>query len=235
MVKKISEAQVQEYVAKNKLLMGDLQNPMLMLTPDNELIKSFFRKDRLSTSTFFPKAVRFAENGKQLKNIGVLAPCAKDVMYCSEMGLHMVIYDRLPGTDLRILHEGGSDTGIRGLPRYLAELHTLGVMFRGIHLGNVLFLGEEAHQSYALVDISGMSIKNRQLRLWERMRNLINLLGVDDDKDIFDELGMNWFLSRYCHAAMLDSAQINYLQKRLTRRLKRKIEIDQGYPRAMTG
>ncbi|HIG42803.1 MAG: hypothetical protein ABGY96_13490 [bacterium] len=234
-MKKISKAQVQEYVAKNKLLMGNLQKPMLMLTPDNEMIKSFFRKERLSTSTFFPKAVRFAENAKQLKKIGVLAPLPKEVMYCSEMAMHMVIYNRLPGTDLRVLNEGGDDTGIRGLPRYLAELHTRGVMFRGIHLGNVLYLGKEVHQSYALVDISGMSIKKRQLRLWERMRNLINLLGVDDDKDIFDELGVNWFLSRYCRAAVLDSGQINYLQKRLTRKLKRKIEIDQGYPRAMKG
>jgi hypothetical protein len=227
-LKEVSKAQVEKIVAQSEMIMGSPEEPMLLLTPAGELIKLFYRKKRFTTAILFPRAIRFVNNGRRLREKGVMAPLSNEVIYCSEMALHMVTYDPLPGKDLRALRDDGNELAMTGLPEYLAELHMLGVVFRGIHLGNILFLNKQAGQIYALVDIAGMTIKNRPLRIWERSRNLINLLGVDDDKDVFDEVGVNWFLSRYCHAAALDSRQVRYISWQLSKKLKKHVRIDPG-------
>jgi hypothetical protein len=220
-VEQLTTQQMQEIIAGNELLLGTEQYPNLLRTDSGEIVKFFYPKSRLSTSTFFPKAKVFADNGLRLKKLQVTAPLTKRVAYCATLKVYLVIYDRIPGKDLRMWDEEGNGAALQGLEKYLAELHRKGVMFRGIHLGNILM--DDAGQ-YALVDISGLSCKSKPLSLWQRMRNLINLLGVEDDQKILLSYGLNQFVAGYCIAAGLDKSDIAYLDRKLSRRLGQDID-----------
>lgn len=214
--------QVEEIIGDNEILMGSDHSPKMLETQSGEVVKFFYPKSRLSTSTFFPKAKVFADNGDSLKKLQVIAPVTTRIGYCASRKMYLVIYDRIPGKDLRMWDAEKDNRALDGLGGYLALLHRKGVMFRGIHLGNVLM---DDDGQYALVDISGMACKSKALTLWQRMRNLINLLGVEDDKQILSAYGLSRFVANYCAAAGLDKSEIHYLNKKLSRRLGQKIDV----------
>jgi len=220
-VEQLTTQQIQEIIADNELLMGTEQYPNLLQTDAGEIIKFFYQKNRLSTSTIFPKAKVFADNGVLLRKLQVIAPLTKRVAYCSPRKMYLVVYDRIPGKDLRMWDAEENGVALQGLEKYLAELHRKGVMFRGIHLGNVLM---DDTGEYALVDISGLSFQSKPLSLWRRKRNLINLLGVEDDQKILLSYGLSRFVAGYCAAAGLDKSDIAYLNKKLSRRLGHEID-----------
>lgn len=220
-MEKLTTQQAQQIIASYELLMGTEQHPNLLENDTGEIVKLFYAKKRLSTSFFFPKAKVFADNGVLLKKLQVIAPLTKRVAYYAPRKMYLAVYDRIPGKDLRMWDADKNRAALEGLGKYLAELHRKGVMFRGIHLGNVLM--DDAGQ-YALVDISGLSVKSKPLSLWQRKRNLINLLGVEDDQTILVAYGLSRFVAGYCVAAGLEKSDIAYLNKNLSRRLGHEID-----------
>ena len=212
-VEKITTRELREYVASNETLIVDaLDRPAMMASRQGEMIKLFFPKRRFSSTLLFPKALRFAKNGLRLKPLGIAAPYPKRIISCPERKTHIVVYDRLPGEDLRQLVLAGNDEGLDKLPHYLARLHELGVYFRGIHLGNILW---SSAGRFGLIDIAGMNFKSAALGFRHRVKNLAHLLNTRNDYEIFDHFGRDCFLDQYGLAARLESCKLADLKKNL--------------------
>jgi hypothetical protein len=210
-MKTLGREQLVKFIAENKLLEGTTERPGLMLTPAGEIVKSFYRRKKISTTTFFPQALQFEASGLKLLKQNILAPVVKEVIYCKDIPVHMVIYDRLDGVDVRELC-GSTGVGcLSQLPEYLAHLHDLGVYFRAIHLGNILLHGDVI----SLVDISDLSVANSSLGIFKRARNLAHLFNSEDDKAYFVTYGVDRFIQEYIEVTGMSPVQRWLLVKRL--------------------
>ena len=140
-MRKLNQSQLESFINQNIMLSGTRERPGLMLTTANEMVKPFYRRKFISSRTFLPQAKRFAANSWKLLEKKIPAPVVKEVIYCPDYPVHMVVYNRIDGRDLRELcAEQGNDL-ISLVPAYLAELHRLGIFFRAIHLGNLIYDG----------------------------------------------------------------------------------------------
>lgn len=211
-MKQISRGELDAYVAANTILFGTLSRPALMLTPEGEIVKSIYQRKLISRSTLLPQAKRFANNSDKLRRIGILAPEVSKTMFCSEVPVHMVVYPRIPGEDLRTICMQGDLDILVEFAEYLAHLHAMGVYFRAIHLGNILKV--DGH-GMGLVDIADLKIKRGPLPVFTRARNIAHLFGIDDDQSFFLEFGVSRFLDVYSRFAALSGLQRRLLQWRM--------------------
>ena len=149
---------------------------------------------------------------------GISAPVVKDIIHCPEYPLHMVVYDRIDGKDLRELCDelGSSQLGL--VPEYLAHLHQQGVFFRAIHLGNLIYNGD----TLCLIDIADVHIRQTPLSILQRARNVAHLINSDLDKARFTSYGVNRFVTEY-----LDTQHFNSVQRWLFyARLNWSLDVD---------
>ena len=207
----LNEQELQQFIKKHQVIYGTEHRPGLMLTADNEIVKAFYRRKRFSTSTFRPQANRFVANCRKLRERNVCGPIAREVIYCPEIPVHMVVYERLEGRDLRELCAETNSDCLDILPTYLALLHGKGIYFRAIHLGNVLFRGDDL----AIIDCSDLRAYNSPLGMFRRARNLAHLLNSDDDKAYFASYGVSRFVSRYERCAELSGFRVSLFRNRL--------------------
>lgn len=195
----MTRAELTDFVRQTQIIYGTVERPGLLLTRDNEIVKSFYRRKRLSSSLFLPQARRFVSNSLKLLEKNIRAPIAKEVIYCPDVPVHFVVYDRLDGEDFRELCEKNRIETLVHLPGYLAELHHKGIYFRAVHLGNVLFDGVDL----SLLDISDLSTSASPVGLFKRARNIAHLLNTEDDKAYFASYGVSQFLVEYEQAASI--------------------------------
>lgn len=211
-MKQITRGQLNALIAANTILFGTPSRPVLMLTPEGEIVKSIYQRKLISRSTLVPQAKRFASNSEKLRSIGILAPEVSKTMFCSEIPVHMVVYPRIPGEDLRTICMQGNLDILVEFAEYLAHLHAAGVYFRAIHLGNIL---KVEGQGMGLIDIADLQIKRAPLSAFTRARNIAHLFGIDDDKSFFLEFGVSRFLDVYSRFAALSGLQRRLLQWRM--------------------
>ena len=210
-MRKLNQSQLESFINQNIMLSGTRERPGLMLTTANEIVKPFYRRKFISSRTFLPQAKRFAANSWKLLEKKIPAPVVKEVIYCPDYPVHMVVYNRIDGRDLRELcAEQGNDL-ISLVPAYLAELHRLGFFFRALHLGNLIYDGERLH----MVDISDLQVRNHPLTLSQRARNLAHLFNSRLDKSSFLEYGIARFNSEYEATQNFNSLQRQIFRRRL--------------------
>ncbi len=210
-MKVLDAAALRDFIEVGTVLYGSPSQPGIMLTPQDEIVKFFYVRKRVSTSTFFPQAKQFTRNSRKLRELDIPAPVVKEVGYCPEKSIHMVIYDRLPGADFREHMAEGNIELLTLLPGYLAGLHDEGVYFRAIHLGNILY--HEA--SISLLDISDLKVVTRPLRVFERARNIAHLINAQDDKAYIISFGIHRFVSSYIDLAGFGETRRRLFVKRL--------------------
>jgi tRNA A-37 threonylcarbamoyl transferase component Bud32 len=217
----IGRDELTQLIARNKILYGTVERPGIMLTPNGEIVKAFYKRKKLSTATFFPQARQFITSSQKLSDRGITAPTIKDFLYCKEIPVHLVIYDRLEGEDIRSLCETEGIKVLARLPAYLANLHKIGVYFRAIHLGNILIEGKTT----SLIDISDLSISLTALGVFQRARNLAHLFNAEEDKRSFVNYGIDRFLDEYIIASQLTSVPRWAFRQRLKAALDKDMAL----------
>lgn len=222
----IGREQLNAFIHENEILYGTIESPGLMMTPAGEIVKSFYRRKKISTTVFIPQANQFIASSKKLLARDISAPVVKQVLYCSDIPVHMVIYDRLDGLDLRELCATRGVTSLSRLPDYLAHLHKIGIYFRAIHLGNILIDGNKI----SLLDISDLSVRNSSLGVFQRARNLGHMLNSVDDKTHFASYGVSRFISEYIDAVEFTPVQNWLFRKRLHLALDSDVQIEALMP-----
>jgi len=196
----ISAAEFDRLRAGARLLERDYRGEKVLLTPGNHIIKLFYPRRRLTSARIYPYAHRFWNNALQLREKGIITVHCEQLRYDRQNRRHLVTYPLLPGTTLRdtLGKVSNGDDYLDKLATFLVTLHTKGILFRSIHLGNILVL---ENGDYGLIDVADMSIRQRPLGLIKRARNFRHLLHDRGDRERLNEYGYGRLLENYETAA----------------------------------
>ena len=208
---KLDRQQLLNYIETSQVLHGTTERPVLMLTSTNEIVKFFYRRKKISTATFLPQATRFTANSRKLLALDIPAPVVKDIMYCKEVPVHMVVYDRIEGKDVRELCQSDGVANLARLPAHFVHLHKTGIFFRAVHLGNILVNADKIF----LLDISDLSTQRSSLSVFQRARNLAHLFNTESDKAFFITYGPHKFVQEYLAACQFPTICTWLFLKRL--------------------
>jgi hypothetical protein len=155
---------------------------------DGSFLKLFRRKRLITSAAWYPYALRFADNAAALSALGIPVPRVIAAYRIPSMARDAVLYRPLAGTTLRALVQRGLDAeDERRLKRlftgFVIRLHSLGVYFRSLHLGNVIVTpaGE-----LGLIDFSDLRIFRRPLPTFMRRRNLRRMLEIPGESAWID-------------------------------------------------
>ena len=138
----ISAAEFSQLRDGARLLERDYRGEKVLLTPDNHIIKLFYPRRRFTSARIYSYAHRFCNNARKLREKGIITVRCDQLWYDRSNRRHLITYPALPGTTLRSrLGETGNPVDyLDKLAGYLVTLHTRGILFRSIHLGNILVL-----------------------------------------------------------------------------------------------
>lgn len=206
-MRSVSQAEFEQISAGAKVLERQQEGPSALRSVDGCIIKIWRRGGVLSSDRLRPYSKRFAENCQRLNANGIPAPKVKDRFRVRETGEHVLIYPLLPGRPLVDLAEQG-ELPINQLADFYAELHGKGILFRSIHLGNVLLLDEGR---MGLIDVTDCSFYQRPLGLKLRGINLAYAWSYRGDHVHFDAAVRERMWARYVDQAGLDASQARRL------------------------
>ncbi|MDR0440171.1 MAG: lipopolysaccharide kinase InaA family protein [Candidatus Accumulibacter sp.] len=155
---------------------------------DGNFLKLFRRKRLITSAAWYPYALRFADNAEALSALGIPAPRVIAAYRVPSLKRDAVHYLPLAGTTLRALVQCGFDAESehrlkRLFTDFVIRLHSLGIYFRSLHLGNVVLTpaGE-----LGLIDFSDLRIYRRPLPAFMRRRNLKRMLGIPGERAWID-------------------------------------------------
>ena len=209
--KPISSAEFEQLRAGARVLELDERGEKVLLTPDNRIIKLFYPRRRITSARIYPYAYRFWNNARRLSNKGITTIQCEQLRHDKTHQRYLITYPLLPGSTLRdcLAATANGDDLLERLATYLATIHTKGILFRSIHLGNILVLEDD---SFGLIDVADMSIQNRPLGLIKRARNFRHLLHDRVDRERLSRYGYGRFLDQYEAAAGIDGFRSSLLR-----------------------
>ena len=208
----ISTEEFNQLRAGARLLERDYRGEKVLLTPDNRIIKLFYPRRRFTSARIYPYAHRFWNNARQLQAKGIITVHCEQLRHDRENRRYLVTYPLLPGSTLRdkLEKEHNADNYLDKLADYMATLHDRGILFRSIHLGNILVL---ENNDYGLIDVADMAIQGRPLGLVKRARNFRHLLHDRDDRKKLNSYGYGRLLEKYESAASISGLRSTLLRK----------------------
>ncbi|MDR2450347.1 MAG: lipopolysaccharide kinase InaA family protein [Candidatus Accumulibacter sp.] len=155
---------------------------------DGSFLKLFRRKRLITSAAWYPYALRFVDNAEALSSLGIPAPRVIAAYRVALLQRDAVHYRPLAGTTLRALLRHGFDAEDECRLKHLftgfvIRLHSLGIYFRSLHLGNVVLTpaGE-----LGLIDFSDLRVYRRPLPVFMRRRNLRRMLEIPGERAWID-------------------------------------------------
>ena len=208
----ISTAEFEQLRAGARLIERDGRGEKVLLTPDKHIIKLFYPRRRITSARIYPYAYRFWNNARKLREKGIITIRCEQLRHDRLKGRHLITYPLLPGTTLRdrLAEISNGADYLDKLATYLVTLHTKGILFRSIHLGNILVL---ENGDYGLIDVADMSIQQRPLGLIKRARNFRHLLHDRRDRERLEQYGYDRLLDNYEKAAGISGYRRRLLRK----------------------
>lgn len=193
----------QHLVADSAILEQDKYGVKVLETHEGMIVKLFRRKRILSSAIFKSYAARFVENAHRLQSLGIKTVNIEALYRCSPISRTIVVYRPVPGHTLRdaIRNATNPDTLMMQFVSLFAELHDKGILFRSIHLNNVIVPCSPG--SLGLIDVADMKFFNSALSINQRMRNLRHLTRYNEDREALREFGAEQFVDIYFDAARL--------------------------------
>jgi hypothetical protein len=175
------------------LIESDRYGEKVLRLADGRFLKLFRRKRLLSSAIWYPYARRFADNAEALAARGIPAPRVIATHRVPSVQRDAVLYWPLEGVTLRELLSAGNvkvkldaenERRLKCLlTDFIIHLHSLGIYFRSLHLGNVVLTPAGA---LGLIDISDLRIHRRPLPVFLRHRNIRRMLEIPGERDWID-------------------------------------------------
>lgn len=217
-MKKISAQEYKELREVAEIVMADSHGDKVLRMEDGIYLKLFRIRNHLSSARFYPYWRRFVCNAKALKRLMIATVDVVGTITIPSIGRTGVMYVPLAGRTIRDVADSGEFDRmlVRRLGLFLAELHTLGVHFRSIHLSNIVLCPDG---ELGLVDVSDMKIFPWPLWINTRLRNFSHLFRYTDDLAVLVSSGDRVFIEGYLgglkpHAAKRIESQLLKLQDR---------------------
>lgn len=194
--------------------------PAVVLHPDDTITKFWARKKkRLSSATLHPYSNRFIRNATELDRRGILVPEIISHAAVENSHIRVVTYRALPGTSIReLLQTNPKQINIPELSQYIDQLHQKGILFRGMHLGNIIQRPED--QGYGLIDFTDVKFYAKPVPMLRRAANLATPLRYLDDVQRIKEAGLPSLLETYLKILQLSEPEKQRFKKEVKRYLK---------------
>ena len=193
-------------IREAELVREDGYGPKVYQTPHGRIIKLFRIKRWLSSSVFYPYNLRFLQNSRRLRRMGIVCVEVDEVFYCHAVRRYGLIYRRLEGMPLDQLLVS-SDEAVRQLfcdyAAFIAKLHAQRIYFRSLHPGNVLLLPEGG---FGLIDLADMRFPRLRLSPARRRRNFRHMFRSIEFRNALRLLPGALFVTSYLEASDLPSA-----------------------------
>lgn len=181
--------------------------PAVVLHGDGTISKFWARKKKLiSSATLRPYSNRFIKNAEELNRRGVVTPEIISHIAVEKSHVRIVRYRSLPGHSIReLLEEDPKQIDIKGLCRYIYELHEKGILFKGMHLGNII--QKPNQKGYGLIDFTDVKFYSRAVPVLRRAANLATPLRYREDINRIKSAGLPGLLETYLKLLSLSSAE----------------------------
>lgn len=218
-MRKISSEQYDALLAGSRVLARDDFGDKVILLTAERILKLFRVKRTLSSAGLISYATRFRWNARRLAKRGFCVVKVLDTFRINQPPRTAVIYEMAPGETLRDrLSKSQADMQalLAKLAELLAQLHQSGIVFRSIHFGNVIV---DDAGDFTLIDVSDCRFQRRPLSLIRRTRNFHHMLRYEDDRKLFDSIGVSEFLDFYNKTAQLPEAKLAVLNDGLNKLL----------------
>lgn len=183
-MKSLSLEEYQALRAGAEVLEGDAHGDKVLRLENGNILKMFRRKRLISSAAWRPYARRFADNCAALKKLGIPVPELMAVLKVPAIQRDAVLYIPLPGRTIREVRRSGmssteEDALKKKFHEFVDRLHSLGIYFRSLHLGNVVLMpsGE-----LGLIDVADVKIYPFPLNFWLKERNLKRIATLEEDR-----------------------------------------------------
>ncbi|MCP5538271.1 MAG: hypothetical protein H7A51_18815 [Akkermansiaceae bacterium] len=179
--------------------------PCVVIHPDQTITKIWAIKKRFfSSNTLSHYATRFVNNAARLAALGIRVPEILEHAKVENSHIRVVKYKSLPGKSMReLLKEDPDQVDIPDLCRFIFSLHELGILYRSIHLGNII---QTAPGEYGLIDFTDVKFYNKPVPLLRRAANLAFPLRYDKDAKRIKKAKLPKILKSYLALLKLDKA-----------------------------
>ena len=155
-----------------RILEKDSYGPKVYLLTDGNILKLFRRKRFFSSALLRPYSKRFIDNAVKLQERGIPTLTVLEYFQLDAAGMTAVLYSPLPGETLRqIANKEGFDweQNLDPLVALIRRLHTAGIYFRSLHLGNIVVTPDNR---MGIIDVADMRFLGAPLPRHLVKRNL---------------------------------------------------------------
>jgi tRNA A-37 threonylcarbamoyl transferase component Bud32 len=196
-----------------EILASDSFGEKVLRLKDGSIIKLFRIKRIISSALFYPYALRFVNNASKLSGMGISTVTIIDFYKIPIIKRTAVHYMMLEGETLRnhITHHSLNVDITQKLASFIARLHNEGVYFRSIHFGNIIITPDD---SFGLIDIADMKIKNHTLSIGKRIRNFNHLTRYEIDRNSLKQQ-KETFIREYLKILSLSPEKIKKIDKKI--------------------
>ena len=145
--------------------------PAVVLHPDGSVTKIWARKKKLfSTSRIFPYSKRFISNAHTLAARGITVPTILNHAKLKNSHIRIVTYQSIQGKSIReLLEKNPQQVNMESLCRFILKLHDKGILFRGMHFGNIIQLDSGG---YGLIDFTDVTFFRKPVPILRRAANI---------------------------------------------------------------
>ena len=171
--------------------------PAVVLHPDGTVTKIWARKKSLlSSSRLRPYSNRFIKNAHGLAKKGIVVPEILNHAKVKNSHVRLVTYQSIPGKSIReLLESSPEEVDVVSLCQYINDLQDNGILFRAIHLGNIIQLDSDHH--YGLIDFTDLQFYEKPISLSKRAMNIAVPLHYREDINKIEQAGLPNFLTTY--------------------------------------
>ena len=175
--------------------------------PDQRILKLFRRKRLLSSQLWRTHASRFCRNARILQKCGVPTIEIESVIHIPEMHRQGVLYKMLDGDTLRDWlsqnEPAAQEVMFSQLGTFVAHLHHKGILFRSLHLANVVVM---PNHELGLIDIADLGFRRfGALSISQRIRNFHHMDRNPSDRQALAGAGGAEFMKNYLETSKLSA------------------------------
>ena len=188
--------------------------PAVVLHPNGTITKFWARKKSLfSSATFRPYSARFVKNAALLKARGVVVPEIVDHLKLENSHVRLVSYLGLSGISIReLIHSAPQQIDLPSLCGYMHSLHNKGILFEGMHLGNIIQMTD----GYGLIDFTDVRFFKSSLSPRQRAINLRTPIRYQEDIDALAKANQPDFIETYLKVADLNEVSAQEIRNYLS-------------------
>ena len=199
----LSLDEYQKIAERSIVLERDRHGVKVLETSEGNIVKLFRRKRFFSSALLKSYSSRFVENAKSLEKLGFHTVDVEKEVYCKPIQRSLLIYRPIPGQTLRsaLQTPDSHDQIFEQFIVLLAQLHDNGVLFRSIHLNNIIF--KDLMSPLGLIDIADMRIMAAPLSSHARIRNFRHLNRYKIDQSSIKKFGVDRFMEIYFKTSCL--------------------------------